>query len=202
MEHRNLPLNEGRESLFDLELDALYLVEGSMSGEFTPPSNKEHVSRYAIEKVLIKEYRTDRDYKDIPVVAFAQHLNFIRKQENLQYINTKDGARNTFIGRLYEYETKGVKRRSFKMFRDSNLLKDIRLIEKRIRTLNSVLPSLPPEEVEVRCGVTRKMVGRLSDCLDNYIYVPWVSEEELLLRLKSAEGELSNIQTFSLIKNC
>ena len=193
---RNHPLNEGRESLFDLEDGELYLLEGTHSGVWTPPGDKEGVSRYSIENVLIKPYRTDLEYEHIPVVAYAGHLNFIRKDENLQYIDTKDGSRNTFIGRLYTYETKGVKRKSFKVFRDANLLADVKLIEKRIRSLNNAIFTIPLEESLVRVGVTMKKIERLRDALTHYIYVPWTTQDDLAKRVDAAKEETTLIQKF------
>ena len=128
-------LNEGRESLWTLDKEKLYLVEGDASGEFS--TMKEGVSRYALANVLIRPYTTDIQYAEIPVVAYCDHLNCIRKQKNIEHLNWVNGRRHYFVGKVEEYETKGVQRRSMKVFVDANLPREHKLIEKRIRSLST-----------------------------------------------------------------
>ena len=192
MDDRNHPSNEGRESLFDLEVGKTYFVEGSGSGEYS--TFKATNTRFALKEVLVKEYRDDISYDDIPIIAFASHINTIRRQQGLEYANLKDGARSHWIGILEEYESTsnpGIKRRSFKLKRDANILLELRNIERRLVSLNGCLDSLKPKEVITRLTKTQKMLERVENIRTTFQFVPWLSPKELQQRIQACLEEVS-----------
>jgi hypothetical protein len=186
------PLNEGRESLFELEVGKLYIIEGDASGQFS--TMKEHVSRYALSNVLVKEYNLETQYAQLPVVAFATHVNAIRKSQGMEHVDFTDGKRQYFIAQLVEYETKGVERRAFRIFRDSKLHKEIYNIEKRIRGLSSTMLSRPSEEIQQRLNRNHILLEKLSVQVETYRFVPWVTKTNLLSRIERCQKELNTLE--------
>ena len=186
----NNSLNEGRESLWELELDRFYLVEGNASGIFS--TMKSGVSRYALSEVLIKPYDVTIQYAQLPVIAFAQHLNCIRKDDGMEMTDWTDGKRQYLVGKVEEYETKGVPRRSMKFFRDANISIELRKIEKRIRGLCRDWRSINEEEQTSRMRGCLKMLERVATMIETYTYVPWQPQPVLRIRLaKCKEAVLS-----------
>ena len=192
MDDRNHPSNEGRESLFDLQVDEHYFVEGTASGEYS--TFKATNTRFALKEVIVKEYRTDLPYDQIPVVGFASHINTIRKRENLEYADLRDGVRSYWIGILESYESTsnpGVERRSFKLRRDVDVLMELRNIERRLVSINGTLDSLKPKEVITRLTKTQKMLERVENIKNNFQFIPWLSPDELERRLNQCKEEVS-----------
>ncbi len=185
-------LNEGRESLFSLEVGTLYIIEGDASGVFS--TQQPHVSRYALANVLVKPYDLETQYAQLPVCAFATHVNAIRKSQGMEYVDFTDGKRQYFIGELISYETKGVERRAFKIFRDSKLHQDIYSIEKRIRGLSSTMLSRPSDEIEQRLKRNHILLDKLSNQVETYTYIPWVTKSNLLSRIDRCIKELNTLE--------
>ena len=115
--------NKGRESLFLLEEDKMYLCEGDYAASY--PCNNPNTIRITLTNVLIKDYRTDITYEEIPVVGFATHVNFVRKKDNLQYLKLEEGKRFYFVCKKESYTSKHnpeVDRVALKCFVDVNVL--------------------------------------------------------------------------------
>ena len=190
---QNHELNQGRESLWELELDTLYLVEGNASGVFS--TMKDNVSRYALSEVLIKPYDVSKQYAELPVVAWCQHTNCIRKDDNMEYSQWDNGRRQYLIGKVEEYTTKGVERRSIKVFRDSNLPKELQTIEKRIRSLNNAWTSITDDEKHIRMRKTLSLIERASTMVETYMFVPFVPKPVLLARVQKCQVEMKRLAT-------
>ena len=200
---RNHFRNKGRESLFDLEPNKLYFVEGLMSGVYE--TNRETNIRIAVKDVIVKPYRVDMRYDEIPVVAFATHINSIRKRQGLEYLDLSENKRNTFIGKLESYVTAKcpeVERRSFKLLRDSRVDLQLRNIEQRVRKLNSEWDSLPPEDKKVRANKTLSLARSLFSKSIEYVYVPYFTEKELQERCELAKRECAkHLKALSIRNN-
>jgi hypothetical protein len=186
-------LNEGRESLFSLEVGTLYIIEGDASGVFS--TQQPHVSRYALANVLVKPYDLETQYAQLPVCAFATHVNAIRKSQGMEHVDFTDGKRNYFIGELVEYETKGVQRRAFKIFRDSKLHKEIYNIEKRIRGLSSTMLSRERDEIVTRLKKNSQLLERLTSQVETYRFIPWCTKSNLTARIERCQKELNTLES-------
>ena len=186
-ESRNHWRNKGRESLFDLEVGGYYFVEGSISGVYD--TNKPTNIRLAVEEVIIRPYRVDARYEDIPVVAIAGHINTIRKRQNLEFLDLSLGKRHIFIGKLESYTSvkdPTIERRSLKLMRDTDVGSQVREIEKRVRCVLTNWESVKPGELVTRLNKTISMANRLWNVSQEYYFVPHYSQTELEERSKEA----------------
>jgi len=187
--------NKGRESLFLLEKEQLYIVEGTFEC-FYETRNPNNV-RFTLTDCFIKKYDTSKTYEELPVIGFAEHINCVRKKQNLEYMNLEKGKRTFWVGKREDYTSKynpEIDRVSMKLFVDTNVLKEISTIEKRIRTLRSQWAFVTPKEIEARIRRTREMIARLLTVGQDYIYVPWISQSEFLLRLRLAQEVLRKLE--------
>jgi hypothetical protein len=184
-------LNEGRESLFELDKEKTYLIEGNASGIYS--TMKDDVSRYALSDVLIRTYDTTIQYAELPVVAFAQHINCIRKNEGMDYLDWAPGRRQYLVGKVEEYETKGVLRRSMKFYRDANICRELQVIEKRNRSLYNAWFSITDEERVVRMTKTLSLIERTAKMIETYYFVPWSPISELRNRLSKCKESVQQI---------
>jgi len=188
---RNHPVNKGRELLFDLEVNDLYLIEAVLAKEWA--TFKDTNVRLTFEDVLIREYRTDRPFSQLPVISFCKHFNSIRKKDGLEYSNFKEGETCFFIGKLLQYtsiKAPGTERRTIKLFRDPNLPKSIEDCESRIRRINSTLESIPVSDIPVRVNKTEKMIQRCEDILKDFLHIPWISDQDARTRITKMQIEL------------
>lgn len=184
-------LNEGRESLFELDKEKTYLIEGNASGIYS--TMKDDVSRYALSDVLIRTYDTTIQYAELPVVAFAQHINCIRKKDGMDYLDWTNGKRQYLVGKVEEYETKGVLRRSMKFYRDANIIRELQVIEKRNRSLFNAWHSISDDERVVRMRKTLSLIERTATMIDTYYFVPWSPIGELRNRLSKCKDSVQQI---------
>jgi hypothetical protein len=154
---------------------------------------KENVSRYALSEVLIKPYDVSKQYAELPVIAWCQHCNTIRKDDNMEYTDWVAGKRQYLIGKVEEYTTKGVERRSIKVYRDSNLPKELQTIEKRLRSLNNAWTSISDDDKRIRMNKTLQLIDRASRMVETYMFVPFVPKPLLLARVQKCQVELKRL---------
>lgn len=193
--------DEGRESLWELDPEKIYIVEGINSGLYS--TIKDTNQRFALANVVIKEYDTSIRYEELPAVAFADHINAIRKKDGLEYVNLTEGKESIWIGKPEDYESvrePGVVRRSMKLFRDVDVRDELRVVEKRIRAINSLYESIKPEEVIVRLNKTTKLIDRLIEVSREFMFVPWITKTELEDRINRCQREIGVIQKRSNLK--
>ena len=177
--------NRGRETLWELKDDELYIVEGINSGTYE--CYREDLIRFALKDVVIRPYRTDIAFDNIPAVAFAQHINAIRKRDGLENVRMDEGVQTFWLGKKQTYNSinsPGVERVSMKLFRDIDVRRELREIERRIRTLASAWESVSLEEKNARIARTLKLVSRLREIVVSYQFIPWFSVPELKDRLE------------------
>lgn len=187
--------NKGRESLFALQDDTLYLCEGDYAASYD--CKNPDVVRITLTNVFIRDYRTDITYPEIPVVGFAEHINFIRKRKNLEYLKLEEGNRLYFVCKKESYSSKhqpDVDRVSLKCYIDVNVLKEIKTIEKRVRTLRSQYPFITQEEREQRITRTLTMISRLTNVSKEYFFVAWITRAEFQMRLALAQELLRKLK--------
>ena len=178
--------NRGRESLWELEDDALYIVEGINSGTYD--CYRDDLIRCALKDVIIRPYRTDIAYDNIPCVAHAPHINAIRKREGLEHTKMKEGVTTYWLGKKQTYESinsPGIERVSMKLFRDIDVRRELREIERRIRTLATAWESVSIEERTTRLRKTLILISRLKEIVLTYQFIPWFSITELKDRLEN-----------------
>ena len=193
--------DKGRESLWQLDENKIYIVEGINSGLYS--TINEDLQRFALANVVIREYDKSRRLEELPAVAFADHINAIRKSQGLEYANLTEGKHSIWIGRTEDYQSArepGVMRRSMKLFRDVDVRYELRVVEKRIRAINSLYESIKPEEVIVRLNKTRKLIDRLVKVSKEFMWVPHINQQELDERISACQQKLSVIQGRSNLK--
>jgi hypothetical protein len=188
---RNHPANEGRSSLFDLTPGDLFFVEGILVAEYE--THKDSNIRLTFENVLVRPYRHDEEYEQLPVCAFSSHVNSVRKRDGLAHQKLKVGERSVMIGMLQQYTSRkwpGLERRSFKLFRDPMINKDLNEVENRIRRIDATLESIAESELPVRINKTEKMVRRVEDIVTSFKWIPHITESEVKQRLSNCQMKL------------
>ena len=190
--------NKGRESLWELNPNDLYIINAEFVEE--KPCKNPNNTRLVFQNVIVYNYTTDTRLEELPAIAHAEHLSSIRKKEGLEHARLEPGKRGLFIGKLEEYQSykaEGVERRSFKIFRDVNIAKELRVIEKRLSNIRSQWVFISPKERLDRTNKTLSLFDRLEKIHADYIYIPYLTSDELGQRIEQAKKD-----TLSLLKKC
>ena len=192
-------INEGRDSLSDLDLDALYIVEGTYAAQYESTKKRsQETARYTFTEVIVKEYDKSVSLQDSPVVGFADHLNTIRKTAGMQYAGLKQDQRFIYVGRLQEYsvltgEGQGILRRTFKLLRDPDPGKALESTAKRLRNLSLRLEEHTVKTAQKHLATTRKNLDRVASILSSQDYVPYQTEQQFRALLNRQEQEFRTL---------
>jgi len=191
--------NKARKELFELSLDDLYVVSGTYGGN-RDFRYKEDVGQYLLQNVEVRPYDTSTRYEDLPVLATCEYLQCIRKKQGMEHYKLTEGNTYHFIGKLYSYERniEGLERRSFKIFRDSGVGKELGKCEKRIRNLEVSWMSINNEERLVRISVTQRIVERVQTILEDWMFLAFKTKKEYETQLMECEKELERLKTIAL----
>lgn len=131
-------------------------------------------------------YDTSVRYEDLPVIARADHLFFTRKSAGLEHANLAAGKRQTWIGKIEKYDWHDVDRRTFKVFRDTDILKEINNIERRLRNVRGAWAFIQSEEQSSRVRKTMQLISRMTNVSNEFMFIPHISKQELDKRLADA----------------
>jgi hypothetical protein len=185
--------NRGRADLFDLPANTLFIVVGLNSGVYE--TNRQDVIRFALKDVEVFEYERnlvfslDPELNQCTLVARADHTNCIRKAEGMAYANLKEDEQTVWLGRREDYVSRragDTERVSLKLFRDLDIRKELRIIQKRLINYANQRDFIEIDDREVRLHKSSSMLDRLSDIIanDSYHFVPWLSPEEVQRRIE------------------
>ena len=181
MDKARFTINEGREELWDLDEDKLYLVEGTLAEQYESiKKGMEHTTRITLTEVIIKPYDLTEKYDDLPVIAAANHINTIRKKEGLAYLGKKKDKRVVFIGSPQDYTTlganAGILRRTLKLYVDAAPADELRNSAKRLRNL--LLRQWDYDQAGARkhLSTTRKSLDRANKIIHQWKWIPWESK--------------------------
>ena len=198
-------INEGRDSLSDLDLDGLYLVEGVFAAQHESiKKRRQETARYTFTDVIVKEYDKSISLEDSKVVGFADHLNTIRKTEGMEHTGLTQDKKFVYVGRLEEYSTlganSGILRRTFKLLRDPAPGKALEGTAKRLRNLHLRFEDHTVNSARKHLSTTRKNLDRVATILKRQDYVPYLTEDEYFNKLERQEEEFSLLNALILDK--
>ena len=177
------PRHKNRESLWSLDQDTLYIVEGvpskgkkydgTISAVYETRNDRE--IRFAIKDVLVRRYDKNVALDASPVVAIADHLNCIRPKRNTERMRLDGDERLFFIGKPKVYYTEKMPDGAITMnlYADINIAERVIDLHKRIRLLNTEWNTTNPREVPIRVNKTQKLIEDLERYIADYFYVPW-----------------------------
>ena len=200
MPNARYEINEGREELWDLDEEQLYLVEGTLAAQYDSiKKGMEHTTRITLTDVFIKPYDLTQRYDDLPVIAAAEHINTIRKKEGLAYLGKKKDQRVVFIGQPQEYTTlganAGILRRTVKIFNDGNPGDELRNAAKRIRNLILRFDEHDKESATKHLSITRKSLDRAQRIIHEFKFIPFETQEFYEAMRHALEYKLNEIES-------
>jgi hypothetical protein len=196
---KNYTQNQGRETLFNLDEDLLYIVEGEYVEQHQ--TSKDHVVRLTLQNVLVREYDTNKHTEDCSVVAFADHLHTIRKRDGLENLKLTPGKRYTFVGKTNDYTTAknpGVLRRTMKLFRDVRIDRELSKVRARLRNNITLLDALSPEVLSQQLNKTEKLALRVRDFVrEDKLFVPHLTKEEIKESLDTISTAITALRSYT-----
>lgn len=171
--------HEQRSTLWDLDPDKLYLVEGKPSGVYN--TTKRGNTRFALKDVLVRDYDKNVVYDESPVVAFADHINVFRKSQGMSLVDLEGEGVIYFLGKQEIYTTRDdvTERVSLKLFRDVDVRRALLDLYRRCRNLETQWVEIGKEERSKRLARTNKDIERLQGVLSTYDYIPWMTPDAL-----------------------